>query len=534
MDRLQAPLFDTLRKLANQRPASFHVPGHRYGSIFDGFGDGSDSSIEPELEKAAFQAIMQLDVTELSITDDLHHPEAAIAEAQQLAAACFGAEETCFLVGGSTSGNLALLLGVCDPGDIVIVQRNVHKSVINGLKLAGARAVFIMPQIDERTGIATVPSLTSVSQALTQYQEAKAVFLTNPNYYGMSVKLRPYADLIHTQGKMLLVDEAHGAHYGFHPLLPESAIQAGADAVVQSTHKTLTALTMGAMLHMQGERLPRAAIRQALATVQSSSPSFPIMASLDISRAMIERRREAWFEPGIQAAAFFRHWLAERTPKLLATLHPEDRSSAYNQLDPLRILIKDTTGNYSGFELQRLLEEQGCWAEMADPRHVVLVFGIQTSMQDVERLINVFMTIEARIANLEAASQQSAEPQLKPLTAGEDALKTEHSTGLPVSGQAAAAAEEDKAAWLTEVQPPTEPISFTRKTAMNIARVKLAEAAGRCSAEMVVPYPPGIPVLYAGERITEASIRQISHLAKHGAKFQGASDPSMQTIEVQE
>ncbi|WP_042171167.1 aminotransferase class I/II-fold pyridoxal phosphate-dependent enzyme [Paenibacillus gorillae] len=528
MDRLYAPLFDSLRKLADQRPASFHVPGHRYGSIF---GEGSSSSIEPE--KAAFQAIMQLDVTELSVTDDLHHPEAAIAEAQQLAAACFGAEETCFLVGGSTSGNLALLLGVCDPGDIIIVQRNVHKSVINGLKLAGARAVFIMPQIDERTSIATLPSLASISQALAQYPEAKAVFLTNPNYYGMSVRLRPYSDLIHEQGKILLVDEAHGAHYGFHPLLPESAIQSGADAVVQSTHKTLTALTMGAMLHMQGERLPRAAIRQALATIQSSSPSFPIMASLDISRAMIERHREKWFEPGIQAAAAFRNWLAERNPNWLTTLYPDEQSSAYNQLDPLRILITDITGNHSGFELQRLLEEQGCWAEMADPRYVVLVFGIQTSIQDVERLMNACIMIEARIASHAAASQVISEPQQKLLN-GEPYSSSQAATEKEAEFQSAVLLEEIQTGNLAEVQAVAEPISFSRKAADSISRVRLAEAAGRCAAEMVVPYPPGIPVLYAGERITEASIRQINHLAKHGAKFQGASDPSMQTIEVQE
>ncbi|GGG87305.1 lysine decarboxylase [Paenibacillus radicis (ex Gao et al. 2016)] len=494
---------------------------------------------------------MQLDTTELSATDDLHHPEAAIAEAQQLAAACFGAEETCFLVGGSTSGNLALLLGVCDPGDIIIVQRNVHKSVINGLKLAGARAVFIMPQIDERTGIATLPSLASVSQALAQYPEAKAVFVTNPNYYGMSTRLGPYADFIHAEGKMLLVDEAHGAHYGFHPLLPESAVGAGADGVVQSTHKTLTALTMGAMLHMQGERLPRAAVRQALATVQSSSPSFPIMASLDISRAMIERHREGWFEPGIQAAAVFRNWLAERNPKWLATLHPEDRSSAYDQLDPLRVLITDTTGNHSGFELQRLLEEQGCWAEMADPRYVVLVFGIQTTMQDVERLIKACEIIEARIVNFAVTTpiMPEAQPKLLPERDANSALvmsshpivqgdlkslqtEIEVQTEVQAKDQTENQATEDQPDNLASVQAVTEPISFARTN--SIARVKLAEAAGRCSAEMVVPYPPGIPVLYAGERITEASIRQISHLAKHGAKFQGASDPSMQTIEVQE
>lgn len=494
MNSLRAPLFESLIRLVEQDPVSFHVPGHRYGQAFD--------QLPSSEEKQWFSAIMKLDVTELSATDDLHHPEASIAEAQLLAAQCFGAEETFFLVGGSTSGNIALLLAVCtDPGDLIIVQRNVHKSIINGLKLAGARAVFVMPRYDERTGVATTPSVEAIEETLQRYPEAKAVFLTNPNYYGMSTNISHYADMIHRHGKVLLVDEAHGAHYGFHPELPTSAIHAGADGVVQSTHKTLTALTMGAMLHVQGDRLSRTAIKQALAVIQSSSPSFPIMASLDISRAMIDRYGSTWFAEVIASATLFRQWLLKKDSSALTTVDLLISSNAYDQLDPLRIVMWDETGTLSGYELQQQLEQRGCWAEMADPSNVILLFGIKTNMEDVHKLIEVCEQIEEVII---VSSRDPLQDKQEVLARMNDSIMT--------------ASEE--------------PVLFTRTNNRRTTRMRLVEATNYDSAEMIVPYPPGIPIIYPGEQLTEEIIQYIQRLAQYGAKFQGAFDPVMETIEV--
>ncbi|SFF43755.1 Arginine/lysine/ornithine decarboxylase [Paenibacillus algorifonticola] len=508
MQHVHAPLYEMLLKHADSKPVSFHVPGHRYGQAFgvdkaEREGEGLESDFIKEM-KEAFAAIMKLDVTELSATDDLHHPEGAIAEAQGLAARCFGAEESFFLVGGSTSGNLAMLLAVCEPGDYILVQRNVHKSVINGLKLAGARAVFIMPQIDEHTGIATQPSLAQVQMTMYLYPQAKAVFLNNPNYYGMSVNLRQYAEAIHQSGMLLLVDEAHGAHYGLHPELPGSAIAAGADAVVQSTHKTLTALTMGAMLHVQGELLNRSALREALATIQSSSPSFPIMASLDISRAMIEAAGVEWFEDALAATAYLRKEIEECCSAIEILKPNDDRLPvlpAYNQLDPLRIVLWDRTGALSGFEILKLLEQQGCWAEMADMRHVVLLFGIGIQLVDVDRLIQACQAVEVIIASM---GRVIAEQPLA--SAG-------YSMFLPES---------------------VEPITFSRVSKGTVIRVNLADAVNRKAGEMVVPYPPGIPIVYPGELLTMEMLDYIKELASSGAKFQGAEDPAMQSIAIVE
>ncbi|MFX3634168.1 MAG: aminotransferase class I/II-fold pyridoxal phosphate-dependent enzyme [Candidatus Pristimantibacillus sp.] len=494
MNSLRAPLFESLIRLVESDPVSFHVPGHRYGQAFD--------QLPSSEEKQWFSTIMKLDVTELTATDDLHHPEASIAEAQRLAAKCFGAEETFFLVGGSTSGNIALLLAVCtEPGDLIIVQRNVHKSIINGLKLAGARAVFVTPRYDEVTGAATIPSAEALEEMLQRYPEAKAVLLTNPNYYGMSTNMSHYADMIHKYDKVLLVDEAHGAHYGFHPELPASALQAGADAVVQSTHKTLTALTMGAMLHVQGDRLSRTAIQQALAVIQSSSPSFPIMASLDISRAMIDRYGSTWFAEAIASATLFRQWLLKKDSSALTTVDLFQSSTAYDQLDPLRIVMWDESGTLTGYELQQQLDQRGCWAEMADPSNVVLLFGIKTNMEDVHRLIDVCSQIEEVIV---AAGQDSLNDQQRGLTRINDQVMTASS----------------------------DPVLFTRTNNRRTGRVKLVNAASFESAEMIVPYPPGIPIVYPGEQLSEEIIQYILRLAQHGAKFQGALDPAMETIEV--
>ncbi|WP_338556472.1 aminotransferase class I/II-fold pyridoxal phosphate-dependent enzyme [Paenibacillus sp. KS-LC4] len=508
MQHVHAPLYEMLLKHTDSQPVSFHVPGHRYGQALGAIktereGEGLESDYIKEM-KETFAAMMKLDVTELSATDDLHHPEGAIAEAQHLAARCFGAEESFFLVGGSTSGNLAMLLAVCEPGDYILVQRNVHKSVINGLKLAGAKAVFIMPQMDERTGIATQPSLAQVKMTMDLYPKAKAVFLNNPNYYGMSVNLQPYAEAIHQSNMLLLVDEAHGAHYGLHPELPGSAIAAGADAVVQSTHKTLTALTMGAMLHVQGELLNRSSLREALATIQSSSPSFPIMASLDISRAMIDAAGAGCFEAALAAAAYLRMAI-EESCAAIEILTPYANtlvvSPAYNQLDPLRIVLWDRTGALSGFEILKLLEQQGCWAEMADTRHVVLLLGIGIQFADVDRLVHACQAVEMIIA-----SKGRVIAEQLPVRAGSPLF----------------------------LQKSVEPITFSRASMGSVVRVKLEEAVNCKAAEMVVPYPPGIPIVYPGERLTLEILGYIQELASSGAKFQGALDPAMQTIAIVE
>ncbi|OWA33166.1 amino acid decarboxylase [Saccharibacillus sp. O16] len=576
-----APLYAELLRYAARKEASFHVPGHKDGHYYQ-----NNAGEMPE----GFGEVLRIDATEIEGTDDLHDPEGVIREAQCKAADFFGAEETFFLVGGSTVGNLALILSVCrEPGDLLIVQRNVHKSVLNGLMLAGARAVFVAPENEPGTGLAVLPGEYTLDQALVRYPEARGVFLTRPNYYGMGRSIREIARMCHERGIPLLVDEAHGAHYGLHPALPASALAEGADGVVQSTHKMLAAMTMGAMLHVQGGLLDRSLLRRRLAMVQSSSPSYPIMASLDLARSVTQSRGEAAFAPALQAAAQIRREL-ERLPRLgfvrpelsdgpaadaaaagsrvqapvpAAQGHGEafggGAGSAYTEQDPLKIAVYDRRRVLSGYALQRRLAAAGCIAEMSDERRTVLALGIGSGMEDAERLIGALRQLQHELDAEEAAAAQaaltSAGAEPAPLTLTEKKNAVDSALLTSCRQPATSASRDEKHSQQTKdlssaLAPEdthfassedslietnlliSEPVPFDLRSSGEAEVVSLEASKGRISAEMIVPYPPGIPLVYAGEIITESAVSQLLKLREAGARFQGASDASLLTLHV--
>lgn len=477
MDQTKAPLLQALMERSKRKESSFHVPGHKFGASLQGE------------EKDFFGSVMELDYTEIEGLDDLHHPEGPILAAQQLAAECFGAEETFFLVGGSTAGNLALIGAVCQQDDLILVQRNVHKSVIHALMLARARAVMLEPEVDRGTGIAGGVALATLHTALERYPQAKAVFLTNPNYYGMGWDLEPYARLVHGAGMPLLVDEAHGAHFGLHPGVPVSALSRGADGVVQSTHKMLTAMTMGAMLHVQGNHVPRDLLRERLAMLQSSSPSYPIMASLDMARRYAATRAKAEIGAGLEELRRFREALAGRKNSGIRLLAAVERANAYNVWDPYKLVIEDAAGGRTGFQLLRELAGGGIIGEMADERYAVLAASPATGRGDLERLADV-------IASLSGCGCSS----------GVEA-------DVVSAGLAIAAASED---------PVSEPVPMGLTGVRRGTPMLLDKAVGLRAAQAVVPYPPGIPLLIPGETITAGTAERILRLYRAGAKFQGA------------
>ncbi|AKG36902.1 aminotransferase class I/II-fold pyridoxal phosphate-dependent enzyme [Paenibacillus durus] len=508
-ERAGAPLYEMLERYKAEGKSSFHVPGHKNGQAF-----------KMEGSAGLLDEVMTADITEISGSDDLHHPGGVILEAQKLAADCFGAEESFLLVGGSTAGNLALILTVCaEPGTVLLVQRNVHKSVIHGLMLAGARAVFLEPQMDDASGLAVAPSEETVRKALAAWPEAAGLLVTMPNYYGMGSDLAPLARACHDSGVPLLVDEAHGAHYGQHPELPPGALSCGADGVVQSTHKMLAAMTMGAMLHVQGPRLDRALLRQRLAMVQSSSPSYPVMASLDLARRLLHTRRADAFTAGLAAVETLRRGLVElprfkrlrpeppqpetgggETEASASGLAPRSTSGAYRTQDPFKAVIYDATGVLSGFELQAELEKRGCVPEMSDERHVVLLFSLGSRVGDADRLLAALREIDREFPP-------------GPIS----------STSVHVS------------TWNNFANSfISEPVQFSLRPVREeeTEPIKLEMSEGRIAAEMVVPYPPGIPLLYPGEVITGEISRRLQSLAAAGTRFQAASDPALRTIRV--
>lgn len=483
MDQLRAPLFETLRRLTTDQRASFHVPGHKFGKGL---------TVE---ERPFFEQLMSIDYTEITGLDDLHQPHGIIQEAQQLAAQCFGADHTFFLVNGSTAGNLALILSCCGQNDLIIVQRDVHKSVLHALMLAGARAVFISPMIDEQSGLPTGINIDELSAVLQQFPEAKAVFITNPNYYGLGIKLEAMVKLVHSYQIPLLVDEAHGAHYGFHPQLPESALASGADGVVQSTHKTLSALTMGAMLHIQGKRINADTVQQRLAIVQSSSPSYPILASLDISRRKMAAAGKEIIAQGLSAVNQFKQSL--RQWSWYAAVAVDDQPG--NTQDPFKIALKDATGTLSGFALQQEIERHGCMTEMADPQYVLLMFSMYSTDEDVQRLCR-------------ALDHISHEFQLNKQELSKDISNT---------------------TILRPVVHNKRPVAFELPSLnKNTPVVQLEDAIAMRSADMVIPYPPGIPLLYPGEVITAEIAHYIRQLIQLGAQFHGSTHVYEQRLRV--
>ncbi|MEK4045843.1 aminotransferase class I/II-fold pyridoxal phosphate-dependent enzyme [Paenibacillus sp. FSL H8-0048] len=579
MDKLQpgrAPVYEMLEQYRLKGNISYHVPGHKNGEAYRSTVSAKSAGYLAE--------VMRYDVTEITGTDDLHHPEGVIREAQELAADCYGAEESYMLVGGSTAGNLALILTVCaEPGSLLLLQRNVHKSVIHGLMLAGARAVFLEPQIDPGSGLAVAPSAETVQEALNAYPEAAGVLVTMPNYYGMGIDLAPLAKACHQSGVPLLVDEAHGAHYGQHPALPAGALAGGADGVVQSTHKMLTALTMGAMLHVQGPWLDRALLRQRLAMVQSSSPSYPVMASLDLARRLLHSQGAGAFTAGLAAVDVLRRGLAElprfgllQPASLLQPVcgdagaagvnTPPLRGAAYVTQDPFKAVIYDAAGVLGGFELQRRLEERGIVPEMSDDRHVVLAFSLGSKAEEAAQLLTALQDIAAQTSLAAPQKGGAAASSDLDLTAGAEAVTDldltagsgqstytytaahasqggESISSTRTAAQAASynsregdsSCPADISTWNNfDIPAVSAPVAFsTRPVAEGETEtIALETSAGRIAAEMVIPYPPGIPLLYPGESITASVCDRLIRLRTGGAKFQACADPALQHIKV--
>ncbi len=351
-----------------------------------------------------------------------------------------------------------------------------------------------------------------------------------PNYYGMGHNLTATVKACHAAHVPLLVDEAHGAHYGLHPRLPASALSCGADVVVQSTHKMLPAMTMGAMLHVQGGRINRELLRQRLAMVQSSSPSYPLMASLDLARRHIAVHGANAFTEGLAAADAFRKGLKQLPRfRLVEPIQQAPQGNeaqggtterlerdgenvgGYSTHDSFKMVLYDAFGVLDGFGLKHELEAHGCIPEMSDEKHVVLLFTLGSTIKDANHLLQALVHINNDIRFKE--------------TAGELGSMQKEQCGLDL----------DFSTWNNDITTVySSPVQFglqpVKPDQMEVVSVE--DSAGRVAAEMIIPYPPGIPLLYAGEMITEPIAQRMRHLRDLGAKWQGAADERLLTIRV--
>ncbi|PRP52215.1 hypothetical protein C7B71_20300 [Bacillus halotolerans] len=461
---MNTPLYHALIQHARRNSHSFHVPGHHNGDVF--FDEA----------KTIYNPLLTIDLTELSGLDDLHHSSGVIKEAQDLVSQLYGSAESFFLVNGTTVGNLAMILSVCDPGDTILIQRNCHKSVFHAVDLAGAEPVYLAPDIDEIMHVPTHVPLDTIKEALKAYPNAKGLVLTNPTYYGHSADLTEIISEAHQYGIPVLVDEAHGAHFVLGEPFPASALQMGADIVVQSAHKTLPAMTMGSYLHLNSNKIERNRVADYLNRLQSSSPSYPIMASLDLARAyvqhMIEEQKLSDVLQHIQSI--------KQTFDSLAYAAPVEPANQRITMDPLKLTIRSKCG-HSGFTLQKILERVNIFTELADENQVLLVLPL-------------------------GGKQRIDSETIK---------KIDHEIEKTPSDQMNVPAE-----W--EAQPITV-MPYPKKVLNTLQKeyVGFDKAAGRLNAEDVIPYPPGIPMIMAGERITRESVQKLSRLISMKTHVQG-------------
>lgn len=473
LDHQRAPLFEAMLRYHKRVRGNFHVPGHKMGHAFDANGFEH------------FRSLLQLDFTEVADLDDLHDAHGVIAEAQVLAADAFGAEQSLFLVGGTTAGNLAAVLHLCRPGEEILLQRSSHQSLFHGCLLADAKPIYMNANIDERTGFEQPLDPNMIDEVLRENPHIKGVFITSPSYFGVNQPIREIAQVCHRYDIPLVVDEAHGAHYAFHRDLPPSAMDSGADLAIQSTHKMLSSMTMSSMLHIQGNRVQRDEIKHWLRVVESSSPSYPLMASLDLARRNMVLQGEA---------ALDRVWgfLTELREKLKSVTRL--REMVLNAVqDPFKMTFVDQQGN-SGRTLSSFLEQRGVFAELADSQRLLLVFSMGTTKQECELLLETLLAYD-RFAD------HASEPINRNM--------------FPI---------------VSRISKPV--YTFAEIRQQNQIDLPLAKATGRLAAEMIIPYPPGIPVILPGERITQDVMEQLVIFMEQGGRVRGVCKENEPYIRV--
>jgi len=476
----RTPLLDTLLAHARRDVTSFHTPGHKNGQ-----------GIDPKLRSYTGRNVYKLDVTVFPEVDSLHDPVGPIKKAQALMAQAYGVKYSQFLVNGSSVGNMAMLMSACHPGDSVILSRNAHKSTLSGIIMSGVWPIWIQPKVDQHLDVIFDSDAAQIEEALRQFPEAKAVFVTSPTYHGITTDLPQIAQLCHAKGKLLLVDEAHGAHLKFHKDFPTSAVEAGADLCVQSTHKILSALSQGSVLYVNSDGVDITRVRKILSLLQTTSPNYFILASLDAARRQVFFQGEKIFGRLIRLAEQARERI-NRLQRVYCFTQGEIRAKGYD-LDVTKLTLNVTRTGLSGHDVEHLLAfEYGVQVDCADLFNLIAIMGSGTTRQDVEKLLSAVEAIDKK----EPGEEKNWVLQLPSLA--------------------------------TEMVMTPRDVFLQHRA----KRVSLSKAAGHISAQTLTPYPPGIPVLIPGERITKEMCDFLMDLADKDIRVSGQETEALRSVKV--
>ncbi|HYE69457.1 MAG TPA: aminotransferase class V-fold PLP-dependent enzyme [Anaerovoracaceae bacterium] len=446
---------------------SFHMPGHKGSHLYRRFG-----------YHEFLNRIMDYDITEIPGADNLFQAEGIIKGVQDHYARLYHCKKSYLLINGTSGGNIAAVLASVSRGKQLIMARNCHKSVFNALTLGGIRPVYAYPEMIEEFGISGAVSPVEIERLINENPDAEAILITSPNYYGVCSDIKAIAEIAHQYGKVLIVDEAHGAHLHFCDVLPPSAIRSGADLVINSTHKTLASFTQSATLHYNTDLVDQYLLEDKLQCIQSTSPSYLLMTSLDISAQILEKHRHELMEEWVQNLNVF----YDRISKI-----PGVRTMGKMEgLDWTKINLSMSELGITGSQLEKiLLEDYSIYIELFTGDLIMAMTGIGNTKNDYDRFANALEDI-SRKTRASSLTLNKAERKAVPLI------------------------------------PPKQAVMFEIPAVKT--RVKLSESEGMICGSSIIPYPPGIPLICPGERIEADAIAYIQAMRDMGEKVIGINE----------
>ena len=472
-----APIYEALERLRKMRVVPFDVPGHKRGRG------------NPELARLLGEKCMSMDVNSMKPLDNLCHPVSVIRQAEELAAEAFGAANAFLMVGGTTSAVQAMVLSVAKRGEKIILPRNVHRSVIGAMVLCGAVPVYVNPQCNDRLGIPLGMTVEDVKRAIEENPDAKAVLVNNPTYYGICSDIKTIVKMAHDHGMYCLADEAHGTHFYFSDQLPVSAMEAGADMAAVSMHKSGGSLTQSSLL-LLGPNMSEGYVRQIINLTQTTSGSYLLLSSLDISRRNLALRGKETFEKVRSYAKYARAEINDIGGYYAFCRELINGNSVYD-FDVTKLAVHTLDVGLAGIEVYDLLrDEYDIQIEFGDFVNFLAYLSIGDRKQDIERLVSALAEISRRFGKekVNLMTQEYVDPQ------------------VAVSPQDAFYADKEK--------------------------VELKDAPGRISGEFVMCYPPGIPILAPGERVTQEIREHIEYAREKGCTLTGAEDLEIRHLNV--
>ncbi|HIZ22454.1 MAG TPA: aminotransferase class V-fold PLP-dependent enzyme [Candidatus Blautia faecigallinarum] len=473
----RAPIYEALQEFEKKRVVPFDVPGHKRGRG------------NPELASLLGEKCVRMDVNSMKPLDNLCHPVSVIREAEELAAEAFGAAHAFLMVGGTTSAVQAMVLSAVKRGDKIILPRNVHRSVMGAMVLCGAIPVYVDPDSDKSLGIPLGMRLRDVEKAIRENPDAKAVLVNNPTYYGICSDICGITKLAHEHGMLCLADEAHGTHFYFNGRLPVTAMEAGADLAAVSMHKSGGSLTQSSLL-LAGPNVSEGYVRQIINLTQTTSGSYLLLSSLDISRRNLALRGEEAFGRVMGLAEYARDEINAIGGYRAFGRELVNKDSVYD-FDVTKLSVHTLDIGLAGIEVYDLLrDEYDIQIEFGDLGNILAYLSIGDRPRDVERLVGALSEIRRRYQKSKAGlmRQEYIEPQ------------------VAVSPQEAFYADKEM--------------------------LPIDETKGRICSEFVMCYPPGIPILAPGEKITGQILAYIKYAKEKGCSMTGPEDPDIENLNV--